>query len=138
MCPLHVEFSIGEASPIGLKRRVIWTVGAIQESLVLALQFVVEDDSRHSTALGIDARLLLFERPKHPGVVSQLARLHDTGEERLIGPVAGTRVSLQHRFALGRQRHNPLGTRDVRQGLIGDQPPIGESTQVACRVKVFD
>ena len=129
---------IAEGSPIGLHGRVSRTVVAIQESLVLPFQLVVQDDSRHSTTLGDDARLLLFERPEHQGVVRQLARLHDTGVERLAGTVAvGTPVALKHRLALARQRDNPLRAGDVRQALVRDQPLMEESTQIAWLVEVL-
>jgi hypothetical protein len=60
-------------------------IALVEESLIVALQLVVEDDAPNPTALAAETLLGALVGAIDIGVVGQLARLSETGIERLAG-----------------------------------------------------
>ena len=84
----------------------------VQEALIVALQFVVEDDAPNPTALAAYTLLGALVGAIDLGVVRQLARLSDAGVEgltRLVGAVVTlVPVGLEQVTAAIRQRHGAI------------------------------
>ena len=62
-------------------------IALVEESLIVALQLVVEDDAPNPTALCAETLLGALVSAIDVGVVRQLARLSDAGVEGLAGLV---------------------------------------------------
>jgi hypothetical protein len=75
--------SVGSAVAVFLA-----AIALVQEALIVALELVVENDSANPATLASKTLLRTLICPIHLGVVRQLARLPETGVERLTGFVA--------------------------------------------------
>ncbi len=64
------SWRFAKAVAVGVDVGVVGPVLAIQERLVVALQFVVEDDARDASALALDAGRFLLVDPIQLGVVA--------------------------------------------------------------------
>ena len=91
-CPgLDLRFAVGPAVTVGSS-----PVTLLQELLVLALEFVVEDDAADPAAAGSEALLCTKEGAIDLGVVGEFARLSEAGVERLARfPVALQAIRLE-------------------------------------------
>ena len=87
-------------------------IAFVEESLIVALQLVVEDDALNPTALAAETFLGALIGAIDLGVVRQLARLSDAGVEGLAGFVGAVvtlvPVGLEQVTAAIRQRHGAI------------------------------
>ena len=87
-------------------------IALVEESLIVALQLVVEDDAPNPTALAAETFLRALVGAIDPGVVRQLARPSDAGVERLAGLVGAVvtlvAVGLEQVTSAVRQRHGAI------------------------------
>ena len=108
------------------------SVVLVEESLIVALQLVVEDDAPNPTALAADTFLGALVGAIDPGVVGQFARLPDARVERLTGLVDTVVALIAVRFEkiapAVRQRHGAV-VRAERRGA--NQPFVLEMLEAS-------
>jgi hypothetical protein len=93
-----------EDSSILLDGCVLGAMFAIEEALVVALQFVVEEHACNVTAIRLDARFLLSKGPVYLHVMRQFAGLDHAGVEGLNWTLdVRIAMRLEHSFAFRRE-----------------------------------
>jgi hypothetical protein len=106
--------------PVGATGRVApSTVRGLQEALIVAFQFLFEDDAMHPRAPPGEPVGGLFVRSIQPRIMCQLARLRDAGVELLAGLVTSGSAALLEDFAATireRDKGRPGTADDVRHG----------------------
>ncbi len=123
---------VSKREAIGREVRVSVAIVAIQESLVVALQFVVEHDTRDAAALALDAGGLLLVDAIDLRVMPELARLRNASVVLLSATVrAGGRVRVQQVLAVSRQRDDMPHAAAVDEAFAGHETLIGQMTPVA-------
>jgi hypothetical protein len=104
----------------------------MEERLVLALEFVVEDDAGDAAAGGLDATGLGLVQAIELGVVWEFARLDEADMVTLGAPIGARRlVRLQQVFAVAREDHDGGGFPGYRDFRALDEALVGEALEVA-------
>lgn len=125
---------LGEREPLVGRVRIGWPVSAVQELLVLALDFIVEDDPSHESALTRDLPRLFPEDAIQSSVVRELARFHNTGIEGLLPAIgSGGRVRVEKVFAVTREADDAVRALAIRQRRVRHETFLTEATPVAVK-----
>jgi hypothetical protein len=131
----HLEvIRMGKCQAIVRHVGVGWPIRAIQEPLVVALDFIVEDDSGHAPTLASDLPGLFPEDGIQPGVVRELARLHGPGVEGLLAAFGSRgRVRVEEVFALSRETHNVVCAVSIRDRRLRHESCLAKVPPVAVK-----
>src|SRR6185436_15665048 len=84
----------------------------VDKRVVVALELVVEDYPCDAAALALDFAAFGGEKTIELGVMRELARLDESGMERLrrcVGPVGSAAMRFQERSGFPGEREDPLG-----------------------------